>query len=88
MKSFLINVTIQDLFAQFTKPTRDTFIKIFGEKGEEMFSINVKTSSAVTYPSDVMGRTLTFNINSCQLPENHAFYILLDTGDESHGIVQ
>ena len=46
-----------------------------------MFSINVKTSSAVTYPSDALGHTLMFDMNSCQLPKNHIFYILLDAGD-------
>ena len=50
-----------------------------------MFSINVKTSSAVTYPIGALGRTLIFDTNGWQLPENHTFYILLDAGDESHG---
>ena len=67
--------------SQFTKPTRDTFIRIFSEDGKEMFSINVKTSSAVIYPSDALGHTLMFDMNSCQLPKNHIFYILLDAGD-------
>ena len=53
-----------------------------------MFSINVKTSEAVTYPSDTLGRTLIFDTNGWHLPENYIFYILLDAGDESHGIVQ
>ena len=46
-------------------------------------SINAKTSAAVTYPgpSDTFGRTLTFNINSCQLPFNQTFYILFDAGN-------
>ena len=71
-------------FVQFTRPTRDSFIRIFGQKEDEMFlSINAKTSSAVTYPgpSDTFGRTLTFNINSCQLPFNQTFYVLFDPGN-------
>ena len=46
-------------------------------------SINTKTSSAVTYPgpSDSFGHTLTFKINSCQLPSNQTFYVLFDAGN-------
>jgi hypothetical protein len=44
-------------------------------------TINVKTSAAVTYPSDALGRTLIFDVNNCQLPINHTFYILLDAGE-------
>jgi hypothetical protein len=44
-------------------------------------SINAKTSAAVTYPSDTLDRTLTFNINTCQLPLNQTFYILFDAGN-------
>ena len=47
-----------------------------------MSSTNVKTSSAVTYPSDTLGRTLIFNTNGWQLPENNTFYILIDAGNE------
>ena len=48
-----------------------------------MFSINVATSSAVIYPNDTTGRTLTFNI-SYLFPENRMFYILLDPGKRMH----
>ena len=43
---------------QFIRPTRDTFIRIFNENGNEVFSINAKTSGAVTYPSDAMDHAL------------------------------
>lgn len=46
-----------------------------------MLAINVKTSAAVMYPSNDLEHTLKFDINCCQLPENHAFYVLLDAGD-------
>ena len=65
----------------------DSFIRIFGQEEDEMFlSINAKTSSAVTYPgpSDNFDRTLTFNINSCQLPFNQTFYVLFDAGNSPH----
>ena len=67
---------------QFTRPTTNTYIRIFGEE-EEVFSINVRTSAAVTYPADTLGRTLTFNINNCQLqlPVNQTLYVLLDEGN-------
>jgi hypothetical protein len=44
-------------------------------------TINAKTSAAVTYPSDALGRTLMFDVNICQLPVNDRFYILLDAGE-------
>ena len=66
---------------QFTRPTKDAFIRIIGENGEEVFSINVKTSAAATYPSDALDPTLKFNINHYQLPVEQTFYILLDPGD-------
>jgi hypothetical protein len=46
-----------------------------------MVTINVRTSAAVTYPSDALDRTLMFDVNLCQLPVNHTFYILLDAGE-------
>jgi hypothetical protein len=54
---------------------------VFGEEGDEVVSINIKTSAAVTYPSDALGHSLTFDVNICQLPVNHTFYILLDAGE-------
>jgi hypothetical protein len=54
---------------------------VFGEGGDEVVSINAKTSAAVTYPSDTLGRILIFDVNICQLPVNHTFYILLDAGE-------
>ena len=71
-------------FVQFTRPTRDSFIRIFDQEEDEMLlSINAKTASAVTYPgpSDTFGCTLTFNINSYQLPFNQTFYVLFDAGN-------
>ena len=65
---------------QFIRPTKDAFIRIFGEKGEEVFSINVKTLAAVTYPSDTSDRTLKFNISGYELPLDQPLYILLDPG--------
>ena len=70
------------MHTQFIRPTRDTFVRIFSDEGEEVFTINVRTSAAVTYPRDALDHTLTFDINCYKLPENHAFYILLDAGDE------
>ena len=69
------------IFAQFTRPIRDTYIRIFGEEGDEMVTINARTSTAVTYPNNAMSRTLIFDVNICQLPVNHTFYILLDKGE-------
>ena len=46
---------------------RDMYIRIYDKKGEQVFSINVRTSAAVTYPNDALGRTLTFNVKNCQL---------------------
>ena len=65
---------------QFTRPTRNTHIRVFGEGGDEVVTINVRTSAAVIYPSDALGRTLIFDVNICQLPISHTFYILLDEG--------
>ena len=67
-------------FEQFTRPARDTYIRIFGEEGDEVVTINTRTSSAVTYPNNVSGHTLIFYVHICQFPVNHTFYILLDTG--------
>lgn len=69
------------MHTQFTRPTRDTFIRLFSENGNEVFSINAKTSAAVAYPSDSLDHTLKFDINSYQLPVDQALYILLDPGD-------
>ena len=66
---------------QFTRPTRNTHIRIFGEGGDEVVTINVRTSAAVTYPSDALGCTLIFDVNICQLPIGHTFYILIDAGE-------
>ena len=66
---------------QFARPDRDTYIRIFGEEGDEVVTINARTSAAVTYPNDTFSRTLIFDINFCQLPVNHSFYILLDGGE-------
>ena len=66
---------------QFTRPTRNTHIRVFGEGGDEVVTINVRTSAAVIYPSDALGRTLIFDVNICQLPIRHTFYILLDAGE-------
>ena len=66
---------------QFTRPTRNTHIRVFGEGGNEVVTINVRTSAAVIYPSDALGRTLIFDVNICQLSVNHTFYVLLDAGD-------
>ena len=64
------------------------YIRIYDEKGEQMSSVNVRTSAAVTYPTDALGRTLTFNINNCQLqlPVNQTLYIHLDEGIMNHVI--
>lgn len=74
---------------KFTRPTKDTYIRIFDKEGEEVFSINVKTSVAVTYPSDTLGRTLTFNISNdqLQLPINQTFYLLFDAGRYSYSFM-
>lgn len=72
------------MHTQFTRPTKDKYIRIFGEEGEEVLSINAKSSAAVTYPNNA-GRILTFDINVCQLPVNHTFYVLLDKGNKSCG---
>ena len=66
---------------QFTRPTRNTHIRVFVEGGNEMVTINVRTSAAVIYPSDALGHTLIFDVNICQLPISHTFYILLDAGE-------
>ena len=65
---------------QFIRPTKDAFIRIFGEKGEEVFSINVKISAAVTYPSDTSDHTLKFNISGYELPLDQPLYMRLDPG--------
>lgn len=67
---------------QFIRPAKDTYIRILNEEGAEVFSINVRTSAAVTYPTDELGHTLTFEVNNCQLklPENQTFYVHLDEG--------
>ena len=64
---------------QFTRPSSDRFIRIFEEGGDEVFSINVATSSEVFYPDDTLGRTLTFSTNY-RFPENQKFYIVFDQG--------
>ena len=46
-----------------------------------MVTINARTSTAVTYPNNTLGRALIFDVNICQLPVNHTFYILLDKGE-------
>ena len=66
---------------QFTRPTRNTHIRVFGEGGDEVVTINVRTSAAVIYPSDALSHTLIFDVNICQLPISHTFYILLDAGE-------
>ena len=45
-----------------------------------MFSINVATSSAVTYPDGGLGCTLSFYIDY-QLPDKQTYYILFDSGN-------
>lgn len=84
----MININFIVYNIQFTRPTRDTYIRIYDEKGEQVSSVNVRTSAAVTYPTDTLGRTLTFNINNCQLqlPVNQTFYIHLDEGIMNHVI--
>ena len=64
---------------QFTRPSRDTFIQIFEEGGDKVVSINVATSSDIIYPSDALGRTLTFSTNY-HFPENKKFYVMFDQG--------
>ena len=64
---------------QFTRPSSDRFIRIFEEEGDEVVSINVATSSDILYPSDTLGRTLTFSTNY-HFPENQKFYIAFDQG--------
>ena len=73
------------MHTQFTRPTKDKYIRIFGEEGEEVLSINAKSSAAVTYPNNALDRILTFGINISQLPVNHAFYVLFDEGNKSCG---
>ena len=77
----IVHVTC--IIYQFTRPTRDTYIRIFGEEGDEVVSINVRISAAVTYPNDTLDYTLIFDVNICQLPVNHTFYIVLDAGELS-----
>ena len=64
---------------QFTRPPRDRFIRIFDEGGKEIISINAATSSNVVYPSNTLGRTLTFSTDY-YFHENRKFYILLEQG--------
>ena len=60
-----------------------------------MVTINARTSAALTYPMDTshavqagsgdymgtVNHPLIFDVNICQLPINHTFYILLDAGE-------
>ena len=62
-------------YIQFTRPTRNMHIRVFAE-GEDEVTI-VRTSAAVIYPSDALGRTLIFDVNICQLPVNYTFYYFL-----------
>ena len=43
--------------------------------------MNVKTSAAVTYPSDTLDRALKFNISGYELPLDQPLHILLDPGE-------
>ena len=65
--------------SQFARSLRSRFIRIVEKSGEEVFSINVATSLAVTYPDDNLGRTLSFYIDY-QLPDKRTYYILFDSG--------
>ena len=67
------------LLNQFVRPQSERYIRLFEARGKEVFSINVATSSAVTYPSDAQGRTLSFRIDYSLL-EKQQFYILFDQG--------
>ena len=70
------------MLTQFIRPARDTYIRIFDELGDEVVTINARTSTAVTYPSGALGRTLSFEVNHCQLqfPVNQIFFVHLDEG--------